>query len=374
MEWYYAANGQQQGPVSDAEFSRLIASGIVSPNTLVWRAGMATWLPLSQLPSATAPEPPPILAPNSSSTLPGSGFARCSECGQAFPEDQLVFLRGSPVCGPCKPVWLQRLQEGVPGSGFSDGAVTTEELLAGRASVDLNQIFTQAWETFTRKWATLIPGAVLIVAIVSALEVLISYVLPSTIGTLIGAVGIPWLSGPLTGGMTLLFLRSLRNEPAPLGLVVAGFATAYLPLAIFEIIQATVLGILSSPLQGIDSISGSSLGASFILGSPWMAGLGIIGLLVGYLIRGFWIFTVGLIIDKRMKLWPAMSLSWRLVSQRLGPITVVYLASGLIIVSGLVLFCVGVLATLPLAVLVEVALYDQVCGRLKVQRLPEVTG
>jgi uncharacterized membrane protein len=105
-----------------------------------------------------------------------------------------------------------------------------------------------------------------------------------------------------------------------------------------------------------------------------MAGLGIIGLLVGYLIRGFWIFTVGLIIDKRMKFWPAMSLSWRLVSQRLGPITVIYLASGLIVVSGVVLFCVGVLATLPLAVLVEVALYEQVCGRLKVQSLPDAAG
>jgi uncharacterized membrane protein len=374
MEWYYAANGQQQGPVSDTEFARLIAAGIVSPNTLVWRAGMATWLPLSQLSAATAPEPPPILAPDSSGTLPGSGFARCSECGQAFPEDQLVVLRGSPVCGPCKPVWLQRLQEGVPGSGFSDGAVTTEELLAGRASVDLNQIFTQAWETFTRHWATLIPAAVMTVAVVSGLQILISNTLPSTVATLISALGIPWLSGPLTGGMTLLFLRSLRKEPAPLGLVVAGFGTAYLPLAIFEIIQDTILGILSSPLQGIESISGSGTGASFVLESPWMAGLGIIGLLVGYLIRGFWIFTVGLIIDKRMKFWPAMSLSWRLVSQRLGPITVIYLASGLIVVSGVVLFCVGVLATLPLAVLVEVALYEQVCGRLKVQSLPDAAG
>jgi uncharacterized membrane protein YjgN (DUF898 family) len=49
MQWYYANNGQRSGPISDAEFQALVQAGTIGPTTLVWRQGMANWLPLSQV-------------------------------------------------------------------------------------------------------------------------------------------------------------------------------------------------------------------------------------------------------------------------------------------------------------------------------------
>lgn len=47
VEWYYGENGQEHGPVCQAELDELIASQRVTPATLVWREGMHSWLPLS---------------------------------------------------------------------------------------------------------------------------------------------------------------------------------------------------------------------------------------------------------------------------------------------------------------------------------------
>ncbi len=48
-QWFYGENGQQSGPVEDAEFSALIASQRITPATMVWREGMPTWVPLYQI-------------------------------------------------------------------------------------------------------------------------------------------------------------------------------------------------------------------------------------------------------------------------------------------------------------------------------------
>ena len=48
-EWYYGKGGQQEGPFDEATLRQRIASGQVNPTDLVWREGMAEWLPLSQV-------------------------------------------------------------------------------------------------------------------------------------------------------------------------------------------------------------------------------------------------------------------------------------------------------------------------------------
>jgi len=53
MQWYYSKNGVQLGPVGQAELRAKIATGEVSPAELVWRDGMADWVPASQVPELT---------------------------------------------------------------------------------------------------------------------------------------------------------------------------------------------------------------------------------------------------------------------------------------------------------------------------------
>jgi hypothetical protein len=48
--WFFAANGQQQGPYPDAQFRDFIARGMVSAETLVWTDGMAGWQRAGEIP------------------------------------------------------------------------------------------------------------------------------------------------------------------------------------------------------------------------------------------------------------------------------------------------------------------------------------
>ncbi len=48
--WYYGSNGNQHGPVEEAELRALIAAGAVGSQTLVWRDGMGDWKPLATVP------------------------------------------------------------------------------------------------------------------------------------------------------------------------------------------------------------------------------------------------------------------------------------------------------------------------------------
>lgn len=43
VQWYYARNDQQFGPVSAAELKQLADSGELSPDDLLWREGMDSW-------------------------------------------------------------------------------------------------------------------------------------------------------------------------------------------------------------------------------------------------------------------------------------------------------------------------------------------
>lgn len=60
--WYYAQNNQQFGPFEETKIKELIDNGTINTTTLVWTAGMATWLPLSQTPLGGGLPVPPVPA------------------------------------------------------------------------------------------------------------------------------------------------------------------------------------------------------------------------------------------------------------------------------------------------------------------------
>jgi hypothetical protein len=71
--WFYAANGQQQGPYPEAQLRDLIARSTVGADTLVWTEGMSGWQRAGEIPDLVsggsgrpsipqAGGPPPVVA------------------------------------------------------------------------------------------------------------------------------------------------------------------------------------------------------------------------------------------------------------------------------------------------------------------------
>lgn len=129
MNWFYAQNGRQAGPVDDAEFNRLAAAGDIRADTLVWHSGLSNWQPYSQVRPAAAVYPDPGFGAGAApaktagplpADAPASNQAQCSECRQNFPPDEVVRIEGLNACVRCKPILLQKLREGVRpgGAGF----------------------------------------------------------------------------------------------------------------------------------------------------------------------------------------------------------------------------------------------------------------
>lgn len=65
VQFYVYANGQQMGPFAGQVLTQMASQGTLTPQTNVWRQGMAGWLPAAQVPEvaslfqAQAPPPPP---------------------------------------------------------------------------------------------------------------------------------------------------------------------------------------------------------------------------------------------------------------------------------------------------------------------------
>ncbi len=110
MNWFYAEDGRQLGPVDDAQFDALVHGGKIQAATLVWHQGMENWKPYGEI----APPSPAgsLTAPPFASLSPDD--AMCSECGRVFARDAMIRHGDRWICAECKPVFLQKLAEGVP--------------------------------------------------------------------------------------------------------------------------------------------------------------------------------------------------------------------------------------------------------------------
>ena len=112
MEWFYVADQRQVGPLSEAQFARLVGLGTIRGETLVWRAGMKDWQQYGALnPPAGAAE----AAAGPATAPPGAPLtAGCTQCGGTFNAAEMLPWAGGYVCAGCKPAFVQRLKEGAP--------------------------------------------------------------------------------------------------------------------------------------------------------------------------------------------------------------------------------------------------------------------
>jgi GYF domain 2 len=72
--WFFASQGQQQGPYPQAQLREFIANGTVTAETLVWTEGMTGWQKAGEIPGLLScdPGPPAIPGPGAFALTGGS--------------------------------------------------------------------------------------------------------------------------------------------------------------------------------------------------------------------------------------------------------------------------------------------------------------
>jgi hypothetical protein len=60
--WFFASNGQQQGPYGEAQFRDFVAQGSITPDTLVWSEGMSGWQKAADVPGLVTGARPPAMS------------------------------------------------------------------------------------------------------------------------------------------------------------------------------------------------------------------------------------------------------------------------------------------------------------------------
>jgi len=217
MQWYYAADGKEAGPLEETKFDELVKTGDIRPETLVWHGNLSNWQPLSEVApeklTATTTALPPELPPEAirrtvfSPADDDEASGVCAECARIFPTSDLVLLTGETVCAGCKPGAVAKIRE-----GLVVGAHWFPAVLSKRAA------------------AFLIDGLILVMAtsaIQQGLMLLIALVLPDAIWMTVMVAGLGFLFSPAyyiffwtkfgaTPGKMAFGIRILSYEYQPL--------------------------------------------------------------------------------------------------------------------------------------------------------------
>jgi hypothetical protein len=366
MTWYYALGNERQGPIDDAALDRLIATGVVTPETLVWRAGMADWQPLAQVRPRTAPAPvippppaaiTPAPAAGAPDTRPRFGTPTPTSTPAVTPAPGAY---GSHGAAGGAGDWNQA-GAGAGAAGWSQtGAASPEDagqiyarVIGEGRSFAVGEVIGQAWQLVMDNIGLAVGAAVVVIVCL-----VVAGVIPC-LGAIIGLV----INPVLIGGLQNLLLKMHRREPAEFGDVFAPFSTSFLQLFLFGLVQMVLSVVAMMPGYAViffgSLLADRSEGASLLLSL-----VGVLLILPPAIYLGVsWIFSPLLIIDKRLDFWPAMELSRKVAAKHFLGVFALLLICGLIMMGGALALCVGLFVAAPIAFGAIAIAYDELFGR-----------
>lgn len=241
MQWFYADQGKSAGPVSEDEFQNLVASGKITPNTLVWHEGMAEWV--------------------KHETLRG-------------PRTDVVTARVTENAAP-------------PSDGL--GNTPNKDLMA------------QARESLKGNWGMAIAASVLSQLIVSAF--CIPYL--NFVTTLL-------LSGPMTVGLSILFITLCRRQEAQFSMMFNGFQQfgtsllAFILLILLYFFWIIVFSLLAGIIMGIMAFVFKSVAVTALV--SLLITIPVIRIIMSYLMTFFVIAD-----NNEIGAWEAIKASKRIM-------------------------------------------------------------
>ena len=205
-----------------------------------------------------------------------------------------------------------------PVVGAVDAETLAAQIIGQDYTIEIGHCFSRGWNLIKNDFWLLV-GTSFLAGLIAA-----GAGLP-LVGLIIG--------GPMMGGLYGLYLKKIRGRPAEIGDAFLGFSTAFVPLMLAKLVSSllTGLGFVCCILPGI------------------------------YLCVS-WIFTLPLVIDKKLDFWPAMELSRKVVSRHWWLMLGFLIVCGLVAVAGLLACCIGIFVTVAIAQAALLYAYNDIFG------------
>jgi hypothetical protein len=324
---------------------------------------MTNWAPYGEVNPGARPEQPPSLAP---SGAPAAAHeAVCAECGGVFAKENMIPFRSVHVCANCKPVFMQKLAEGVAVSRGPARNLSEREILEGEYKVDIGDALSRSWNMFKENSGMAI-GTVLVVVLIY-LACLGAGMAVNLVVPLANSFLSVLYTVPLGAGLSWFFLRLARGESATVADGLAGLSRKYGQLVLLGLVNFLLSMLCMAPFLILAFMFGIS--SRFQTGGPPPAMVG--GLVLGLFLALFlalvliacidtlFAFALLLIMDKGYRCWPAVRLSCKMVARRWW-MTFAFVLVARILYSIGFLFClVGALASGPLYLGMKAVLYEE---------------
>lgn len=296
--WYWEDDGERRGPESADDLRRRRETGRISPDTLVWREGLADWIPWSDSElGESGPHPPPLPARRSPTAS-----------------------RGALVAAPPPAPAAEPVREPAPNPDY---------LPRFRSSLE------RAWKLWMSDfWAY--------VGMYALMSLIFGVVMQFGVTTL-------FLSLPILVGYSWWVLKRLRGRRTSVDDLFFGFKRRFGDLAILNLILACpILLLFAIPAVGLVLML-----IGFENPGPWnttatigalVLGIGCLLLLVaGHAIGAVSTLTSMLIVDSDLSWRDALGRTWRVTRPRIVRLTCVYFALTVVSYLGLILLYFGVI-------------------------------
>jgi hypothetical protein len=146
------------------------------------------------------------------------------------------------------------------------------------------------------------------------------------------------IGGPISSGFALYLLKTIRNQPRSLGDIFQPFSTSFLATFLVALVGGllAMLGTLCLIIPGI------------------------------YLYCAYMLASI-IAVDYRISFWNALELSRKVISARWFAFTGVGLLAALLTYLGVLVLCVGIVFTFPIAFLYVVHVYERTVGACRAQ-------
>jgi hypothetical protein len=309
MNWYYAENNQQRGPVSEDEMKRLVADGTVTPQTLVWHEGLANWAP-------------------------------CSTVAAQFSSGAEVEPAGVPVI----PAMMRHEQ-------ISDPHELARRIDEHGYDFTIGSIIGRAWELVKGNLWPCIGVTLLGYLIIGG-----SQNIP-----FIGLLAVFLVQPQMQAGLYWYFLKQFRSGQAELNDSFDGFRRGFGQQAVYMLIVCGIMLAVLLPAGMLAALGGHASHGSAVIKILLGAIILIAGLIAWYFMV-CWVFVPLLILDKGLKATEAMRLSRHAVHVRFWKIFGLMLVLGIFSVAGLMALIVGVFFVAPVLIASMTRLYEDIFG------------